>query len=228
MDGSIVLGRANASGCWTSTGKDPSPCVRLRAHIVLLLSEGHAWSLICAALFCSTATIARWKRRFEAGGVDALLAERRGRRPALLVAWAVTGREVGADAHAPRLRLLPQPLVLRDAGRGAAGHPPGEGQRRDGPADAPPREPGVASAAAGAGPGRPAAGRRSCGSIRELLRDLPEDEAAVFQDEVDLNLNPEIGCMWMPRGKQAEVVTPGTNVKRYLAGSSAGGPGSWS
>jgi putative transposase len=29
--------------------------------------------------------------------------------------------------------------------------------------------------------------------IRELLRDLPDDEAAVFQDEVDLNLNPEIG-----------------------------------
>jgi transposase len=54
--------------------------------------------------------------------------------------------------------------------------------------------------------------------IRELLRDLPADEAAVFEDEVDLNLNPEIGCMWMPRGEQAEVVTPGTNVKRYLAG----------
>ena len=55
--------------------------------------------------------------------------------------------------------------------------------------------------------------------IRELLRDLPDDEAAVFQDEVDLNLNPEIGCMWMPRGERAEVVTPGTNVKRYMAGS---------
>ncbi|MBV7591578.1 transposase, partial [Escherichia coli] len=44
-------------------------------------------------------------------------------------------------------------------------------------------------------------------------------EAAVFQDEVDLNLNPDIGCMWMRRGEQAEVVTPGTNVKRYLSGS---------
>ena len=40
----------------------------------------------------------------------------------------------------------------------------------------------------------------------------------MFQDEVDLNLNPDIGCMWMPRGEQAEVVTPGTNVKRYLCG----------
>src|SRR5205807_8261680 len=55
--------------------------------------------------------------------------------------------------------------------------------------------------------------------VRELLRDLPADEAAVFQDEVDVNLNPEIGCMGMERGRQAEVVTPGTNVKRYLYGS---------
>jgi transposase len=54
--------------------------------------------------------------------------------------------------------------------------------------------------------------------IRELLRDLPEDEAAVFQDEVDLNLNPDIGCCWMERGKQAQVITPGDNVKRYLSG----------
>lgn len=41
----------------------------------------------------------------------------------------------------------------------------------------------------------------------------------MFQDEVDLNLNPDIGCMWMQRGEQAEVVTPGNNVKRYLSGS---------
>jgi hypothetical protein len=39
---------------------------------------------------------------------------------------------------------------------------------------------------------------------------LLPDEAAVFQDEVDLNLNPDIGCTWMRRGEQARVVTPGT------------------
>ena len=43
----------------------------------------------------------------------------------------------------------------------------------------------------------------------------------MFQDEVDVNLNPKIGCMWMPRGEQAEVVTPGNNEKRYLAGLDA-------
>ena len=41
----------------------------------------------------------------------------------------------------------------------------------------------------------------------------------MFQDEVDVHLNPKIGCQWMVRGEQAEVVTPGDNEKRHLAGS---------
>ena len=48
---------------------------------------------------------------------------------------------------------------------------------------------------------------------------MPDDETAVFEDEVDINTNPKIGSMWMYRGQQAEVETPGNNVKRYLAGS---------
>jgi transposase len=56
-------------------------------------------------------------------------------------------------------------------------------------------------------------------AIQELLRDLPADETAVFQDEVDIHLNPKIGSCWMRRGEQAEVVTPGNNEKRHLAGS---------
>jgi len=77
MDGSIVLGRSQRNRLLDLYRKDPSPCVRLRAHVILLLSEGHAWTLICAVLFCSSATVARWKQRFEDGGVAALLAERR-------------------------------------------------------------------------------------------------------------------------------------------------------
>jgi transposase len=55
--------------------------------------------------------------------------------------------------------------------------------------------------------------------IRKLLRGLPANEIAVFQDEVDINLNPKIGSQWMPRGLQAEVETPGNNRKLYLSGS---------
>jgi transposase len=56
-------------------------------------------------------------------------------------------------------------------------------------------------------------------ALRRLLRELPADETAVFQDEVDVHLNPKIGSMWMRRGQQAAVETPGDDEKRYLAGS---------
>lgn len=56
-------------------------------------------------------------------------------------------------------------------------------------------------------------------AIRRLLAGLPVDETAVFEDEVDVHLNPKIGSCWMPRGRQAEVPTPGNNEKRHLAGS---------
>jgi putative transposase len=56
-------------------------------------------------------------------------------------------------------------------------------------------------------------------SIREMLASLPKDHVAVYEDEVDIHLNPKIGLDWMVRGQQKEVVTPGQNEKRYLAGA---------
>src|SRR5438876_793392 len=90
MDGSIVLGSSQRKRLLEIyRGKEATPAdVRLRAHIILLLSEGYAWTLIATMLFCSSATIARWKQRFECGGVEALLEERRGRTAMLLVGFA--------------------------------------------------------------------------------------------------------------------------------------------
>jgi len=48
---------------------------------------------------------------------------------------------------------------------------------------------------------------------------LPRRHVAVYEDEVDIHLNPKIGLDWMVRGQQKEVVTPGANEKRYLAGA---------
>ena len=55
--------------------------------------------------------------------------------------------------------------------------------------------------------------------IRQLLATMPGNETVVFQDEVDVHLNPKIGPCWMICGQQAAVVTPGNNEKRHLAGS---------
>lgn len=55
--------------------------------------------------------------------------------------------------------------------------------------------------------------------IAELEQTLPEDEVLVYADEVDIHLNPKIGPDWMVPGQQKQVVTPGQNEKRYLAGA---------
>ena len=39
----------------------------------------------------------------------------------------------------------------------------------------------------------------------------------MYEDEVDIHLNPKIGPDWMLRGQQKDVLTPGQNKKRYLA-----------
>jgi transposase len=64
-----------------------------------------------------------------------------------------------------------------------------------------------------------AAKTRRLNAIRGLLATLPRRHAAVYEDEVDIHLNPKIGLDWMGRGQQKEVRTPGQNVKRYLAGA---------
>jgi transposase len=56
-------------------------------------------------------------------------------------------------------------------------------------------------------------------AIRRLLAGLGQDEVAVYEDEVDIHLNPKIGLDWMVEGQQKEVETPGQNEKRYLAGA---------
>jgi transposase len=52
-----------------------------------------------------------------------------------------------------------------------------------------------------------------------LLATLPRGHVAVYEDEVDIHLNPKIGLDWMVPGHQKLVLTPGKNVKRYLAGA---------
>ena len=194
------------------------PELRLRAHIILLLAQGQTWATICAVLFCSSRTVARWKARFEEGGTDALLGRPKGAPRRLAAHWAArvvdwarnfTPRAFGflrsrwcCEALALLLWRLHEVDVSRETVR-----------RWLHQADLVWRRP------------RPVLRREDpqrqdrLEKIRAVLRDLPEDETAVFTDEVDVNLNPKIGCMWMPRGEQAEVATPGDNEKSYLAGS---------
>jgi transposase len=64
-----------------------------------------------------------------------------------------------------------------------------------------------------------AAKTRRLRHIRDVLARLPRRERAFYEDEVDIHLNPKVGLDWMARGQQKEVLTPGKNDKRYLAGA---------
>lgn len=55
--------------------------------------------------------------------------------------------------------------------------------------------------------------------IRYCFANLGKKAAMFCADELDINLLAKVGYQWMPEGEQLEVVTPGTNEKRYLAGA---------
>jgi putative transposase len=198
--------------------KGANPRVRLRAHILLLLAQGYSWAVIAGVLFCSTRTIARWKTRVEAEGVGAVLGpavpptSRLGSWWSEVVAhWVLncSPRDFGflrsrwccgvivlLLVEIYELQVSPETVRRWLQREQIVWRRP---RPVVGPTD-PQRE----------------AKRQA---LRQLLATLPANEIAVFQDEVDINTNPKIGAMWMRRGQQAEIPTPGTNEKRYLAGS---------
>ena len=191
------------------------PEQRLRAHILLLLDDGQPWALIAAVLFTSSSTINRWRTRFQEGGLKAVRDEPQAATAAWWVAvavqWVLTRTPRDFGFFRSRWSCAVLVLLLREDYQVQTS---AETIRRwltreqlvwrrprpiVGPVD----------------PQRAAKLR----PLRQLLAHLPEDEVAVFEDEVDLHTNPKLGAMWMRRGEQAEVVTPGTNTKRYVAGS---------
>jgi transposase len=55
--------------------------------------------------------------------------------------------------------------------------------------------------------------------IRDAFEQLRAGVALFFADELDISLLAKVGSQWMPKGAQVEVMTPGTNEKRHLAGA---------
>lgn len=60
---------------------------------------------------------------------------------------------------------------------------------------------------------------RVLNAIRRLEEQPPPNSVVFYVDEVDVHLNPKIGPDWMLAGQQKQVLTPGKNVKHYLAGA---------
>jgi putative transposase len=213
MDGYLQLSARERKACLT-TYRAARPA--RRALVLLLLADGRSYRELDAAMFASPSLVAAVKRDFAAGGVDRVLGQEP--KPVTVASWLIlviqwlvqsTPRDFGFfrsrwscallalllwEQH--RVRLSPETVR-----RGL--HQLGFVWRRPRPV---------------VGPYDPEHGPK-LRRIQRLLRHLPADETAVFQDEVDVHLNPKIGSCWMPRGQQAEVVTPGNNEKVHIAGS---------
>lgn len=216
MEGSIRLSVSERKTVFSVYRGGGDARVARRAHVLLLLDCGWSYREIMDALFCSSDLVAAVKQRFLAAGVERALAE-----PDVesvipfwklaVVGWVQhsTPRDFGFFRSRWSCELLAQ--VLEEQLGVATG---GEAVRRA------LHELGFAWRRP-----RPVVGladpeyKTKLGRIKRLLNALPEDEVAVFQDEVDVHLNPKIGCAWMPVGEQATVETPGNNVKRHVAGS---------
>ena len=217
MDGSIAVCPSDRKILLDLVRHGAQAQQRLRAHILLLLADGHSWALIAAVLFTSPSTIDRWRRRYVSRGLAGVLdrpaPRRRGR--ALLVAvilrWVTLHSPTEFGFVRSRWTCATVSLLVQEQWGETVSretirrwlHQEDLVWRRPRPV---------------LGPKDPQR-REKLRKIRALLRSLPDSETAVFQDEVDINTNPKIGSMWMRLGQQAEVVTPGNNVKRYLAGS---------
>jgi transposase len=59
--------------------------------------------------------------------------------------------------------------------------------------------------------------KRRMKQVHRVIARLKPDEAAVWEDETDIDLNPRIGRDWMPAGMRRTVMTPGKNVKHQFA-----------
>jgi transposase len=55
--------------------------------------------------------------------------------------------------------------------------------------------------------------------IRWVFEQLQLTETLVFADELDVQLLPKVGCAWMRKGTQVEIMTPGQHQKHSLAGA---------
>lgn len=216
MDGSIRLTAQERKMLLQAYRSGTDSRISRRAHVVLLRAEGLTWEQIRAVLFCSFDLISQTLKTFANGGVNALLESQAAQRPTAawllkILRWVTTStpRDFGYFRSRWSCETLAH-LLAFECGLRLSGETIRRGLHRLGFAWRRPR-PVV-------GPVDPEHAEKFQ-RIQELLKTVPPDEVAVFQDEVDLNLNPKIGSMWMKKGQQAEVVTPGNNRKCHVAGS---------
>jgi putative transposase len=215
MDGSIRLSEEERKVLLQAYRSGSCVRVARRAQIVLLLADGWSYREVREATFASYDLIKDCLERIRADGIRAVLETSESRQPPpwwrRVVAWLTKSQPEDFGYYRARwsCAMLAEVLAWETGVRRSA-----ETIRRAlRQSNWVWRRP------------RPVVGLADADydekmqRIRDLLANLPADETAVFEDEVDVHLNPKIGSCWMQRGQQAEVRTPGNNEKQHVAGS---------
>ena len=190
----------------------------LRARILLLLHGGQEPSEVAILAGCARATVYRTVYRFEDLGEDGLLDRRAHRQPKKVTA-DVEARLVSYIDSSPQdfgwqrttwtLELLAAQLVQDTGVLLSPSHVRNLLVAND-----------VRRGRPRAGLRIPFRGRRKIlRRIDRLVKRGDAEDEVFYVDEADIDLNPRIGTTYMRRGKQLVVLTPGKNVKRYVAGA---------
>lgn len=193
---------------------------RVRYQIVLRADRSHSGKRIARELGCCCATVSRTITRYQALGEAGLIDRREDNgQPkadtlyAQTVAWILEGSPQDFLHRRPTWtrRLL---IDTAKTYTGVTVSPTTMGRllkrlkvRRGRPKPLAPC------------PWSETARKKRIATIHALIDTLPANQACVWEDEADIDLNPRIGFDWMLPGTQRCVMTPGKNVKRYLAGA---------
>jgi transposase len=220
-DDRFVLPRPQRRRLLRAARKTKDAPLRTRYMIVLHTAQGKSQRQIADMLGTSVATVKRTRARWRAGGEAGLIDRREDNGPPIKADDAYAADLLKVLRHTPRGHGQHRPTWTQELlikVMQARGHPRistttlGRLLRRLGVRR------GMPKPTVGCPWGRRAKAAR-IRMIRRLVRLLPADQAAVWEDEVDIHLNPRIGPDWMLPGTQRRVVTPGQNVKRYVAGA---------
>src|ERR1044071_2936815 len=189
-----------------------------RMHAVLLSARGYDIAQIASILEYDEATVRRWIERYEAEGLEGLQDRPRSGRPRSAEAAAQDtvrrAMEAGPEACGhPDVALwtvvLLQAHLLMTLGLRLSrtsvrrlAHAMGYVWRR--PRHVLPKDPEAASKM-----------RHICSTLLAA----PANAVVLCLDECDIHLMPVLRSMWMRRGEQADVPTPGQNRKRGIFGA---------
>ena len=192
----------------------------LRCRAVAAVARGHSHRQVACVLGSAPSTVGRSIARFQAGGFEALADQRRH-----------NGNTKVTDEYRERLHAVvhhraeefgwQRPTWTRETLALTLAE-------QQFPLVAPCTL-GRALSAIGARRGRPKPSvscpwpktlrDKTLRALRRLAKNASDEEPVVYEDEVDIHLNPKVGQDWMNRGEQRDLPTPGKNEKHYLAGA---------